>query len=334
VSAGIMQRWQWIETGTVASDRVARPIPGSGEVLLRVRAVGICGTDIHIVDGSLSPMEAPAALGHEISGEVFAVGPGVDDQLIGTRCCVDPLIVCGLCDPCRTGRPQHCVVGAELGVTTSGAWQECVVVPERNCYPIPDHVSFAAASQAEPLHVVLGALDRVSPQLGESALIIGDGATGLYFARLLRAFGCCPVTLVGLRPERLELARSWGIDEVINLRERPLEPERLFGLVIEAVGKAESIRLALAVAAPGARVVLFGLPAADVSVDLWRVVTTEVTLFGGSNAPHVWPRVVTLLRDGTAWVEEVISDRVPFERLPDALERARNGGLKVVIERG
>ena len=239
-----MQRWQWIETGTVASDRVACPIPGSGEVLLGVRAVGICGTDIHIVDGSLSPMEAPAALGHEISGEVFAVGPGVDDQLIGTRCCVDPLIVCGLCDPCRTGRPQHCVVGAELGVTTSGAWQECVVVPERNCYPIPDHVSFAAASQAEPLHVVLGALDRVSPQLGESALIIGDGATGLYFARLLRAFGCCPVTLVGLRPERLELAGSWGIDEVINLRERPLEPERFFGLVIEAVGKAESIRLA------------------------------------------------------------------------------------------
>lgn len=334
MSAARIHRWQWIETGTVASDQVVCPAPGPGEVLLHVRAVGICGTDLHIVDGSLSLLEPPAALGHEISGEVVAVGQGVDDRLIGIRCCVDPLIICGLCDPCRTGFPQHCVVSVELGVTTPGAWQEYLVVPERNCYPIPDHVSFAAASQGEPLHVVLGALDRAMPRLGESAMVIGDGATGLYFARLMRTLGCRPVTLAGLRSERLALARSWGIDEVINLRERPLDAERRFGLVIEAVGKPESIRLAIAAAEPGARVVLFGLPAADVSLDLWRVVTSEITLIGGSNAPHVWPRVITLLSEGTAWVEEVISDRLSFEGLPDALERARNGGLKVVLERG
>ena len=328
-----MQRWQWTGPGTVAGDRIARPAPGPGEVLLHVRAVGICGTDLHIVDGSISPLQPPSPLGHELAGQIFATGAGVDDRLIGARCCVDPLVVCGRCDACRTGAPQHCVHGRELGVTTGGAWQEYVVVPERNCYRIPDHVSFAAASQAEPLHVVLGALDRVEPRPGEPALVIGDGATGLYFARLLRSSGCRPVTLAGLRPERLSLARSWGVDEVIDLQQAPLDPRRRFGLVIEAVGRPESIRLAVAAAAPGARVVLFGLPTAEVALDLWRVVTTEITLFGGSNAPHVWPRVVTLLGDGTAGVEDVISDHVPFEELPEGLHRARNGALKVVLER-
>lgn len=302
-------------------------------MLLHVRAVGICGTDLHIIDGAISPLQAPSPLGHEISGQIFAIGPGVDDSLAAARCCVDPLVVCGRCDACRTGAPQHCVHGVELGVTTAGAWQEYVVVPERNCYPIPDHVSFAAASQAEPLHVVLGALDRVEPRPGEAALVIGDGATGLYFARLLLSVGCRPVTLVGLRPERLSLARSWGVDEVIDFQRVSLDPQRRFGLVIEAVGKPESIQLAVASAAPGARVVLFGLPTAHVTLDLWRVVTAEITLFGGSNAPHVWPRVVNLLADGTAGVEDVISDHVPFERLPEGLQRARSGALKVVLER-
>jgi len=302
-------------------------------VLVHVRAVGICGTDLHIIDGAISLLHAPASLGHEISGQIVALGPGVDESLAGARCCVDPLVVCGRCDACRTGAPQHCVNGVELGVTTAGAWQEYVVVPERNCYPIPDHVSFAAASQAEPLHVVLGALDRVDPRPGESAMVIGDGATGLYFARLLRSSGCRPVTLVGLRPERLSLARSWGIDEAIDFQRTLLEPRPRSGLVIEAVGKPESIELAISSAAPGARVVLFGLPTAYVTLDLWRVVTAEITLHGGSNAPHVWPRVVTLLSDGTAGVEEVISDQVPFEELREGLRRARSGALKVVLER-
>ena len=328
-----MERWQWTGPGTVAGDRVARPAPGPGEVLLHVRAVGICGTDLHIIGGAISLLQPPSPLGHEISGEIVAIGPGVDDNLVGARCCIDPLIVCGRCEACRTGAPQHCASGVELGVTTAGAWQEYLVVPERNCYPIPDHVSLAAASQAEPLHVVLGALDRVEPRPGEAALVIGDGATGLYFARLLRAIGCRPVTLVGQRPKRLSLARSWGVEEAIEFQRVTLEPQRLFGLVIEAVGKPESIQLALSSAAPGARIVLFGLPSAPVTLDLWRVVTAEITLFGGSNAPHVWPRVVKLLGDGTAGVEDVISDHVPFERLPEALERARSGALKVVLER-
>jgi threonine dehydrogenase-like Zn-dependent dehydrogenase len=333
VTAGLMQRWQWTGPGTVADDRIERPAPGPGEALLHVHAVGICGTDLHIIDGSIPLLPAPAALGHEIAGRIAAVGPGVDQNLVDARCCVDPLLVCGRCDACRAGVSQHCVRGVELGVTRAGAWQEYVVVPERNCYPVPDHVSFAAASQAEPLHVVLGALDRVVPRPGEAALVIGDGATGLYFTRLLRSMGCRPVTLVGLRPERLALARSWGVDEVIAFDQGSREPGRRFGLVVEAVGKPESIRLAVASAAPGARVVLFGLPTAEVSVDLWRVVTTEITLYGGSNAPQVWPRVVELLADGTAGVEDVISDRLPFERLVDGLARARGDSLKVVLER-
>lgn len=302
-------------------------------MLLAVRAVGICGTDLHILDGAIATQPAPAPLGHEIAGEVVALGPGVSTLRVGTRCCVDPMLTCATCEPCRTGSPQHCAHGRELGVTTAGGWQEYLTVPERNCYPVPDHVSFAAASQAEPLHVVLGALDRVRPRSGEAALVLGDGPTGLYFARLLHAAGCRPVTLAGARRARLDVARAWGIEEVVDVTRTPLDEGRRFGLVVEAVGRAETIRQAIAVAAPGARVALFGLPTAEVALDVWRIVTTEIRIFGGSNAPHVWPRVVELLADGTAAVEDVVSDRVPFAELEAGIELARAGAVKVVLER-
>lgn len=327
-----METWSWTGAAAVAPGRAPIPQPGHGEVLLHVRAVGICGTDLHIVDGAIETVAAPAPLGHEIAGEVVAAGPAVA-LAVGTRCCVDPMVSCGHCDRCRTGASQHCETGAELGVTTAGAWQEYLVVPERNCYPVPDAVCFAEASQAEPLHVVLGALDRLAPRAGEPALVIGDGPTGLYFARLLRAAGCRPVTIAGATEERLAIARRWGIDEVLDVRAAPIDPERRWGLIVEAVGRTETIRQAVALAAPGARISLFGLPSAEVPLDLWRVITTEISLLGGSNAPHVWPRVVELLSDGTAGVADVISERLPFAALPEALERARAGAVKVVVER-
>jgi threonine dehydrogenase-like Zn-dependent dehydrogenase len=325
--------WAWTGPGAIEHGRAPLPVPGAEEVLLHVRAVGVCGTDLHIIDGAIDTMPPPAALGHEIAGEVVATGPDVTSPAVGTRCCVDPLKTCGRCDPCRRGAAQHCVHGAELGVTTSGAWQEHLLVPARNCYEVPSGVSFAEASQAEPVHVVVAAIDRLGVRAGEAALVIGDGPTGLYFARLLHAAGCRPVTLAGATSERLAVARSWGTLDVVDVRAAPLDGERRFPIVVEAVGDGQTIRQAIAMAAPGARVALFGLPTEEVALDLWKVVTTELTLYGGSNAPQVWPRVVRLLSNGTAGAADVISDQVPFERLPDAIARSRAGALKVVLTR-
>jgi threonine dehydrogenase-like Zn-dependent dehydrogenase len=325
--------WTWTGIGRIEHGTAPMPEPGHGEVLVRVRAVGLCGTDLHIIDGTFASMQPPAALGHEIAGEVVALGPGVDDLAEGARCCVDPLLTCGHCTPCRAGEAQHCLRGAELGVTTGGAWQEHLVVPSRNCYPVGDDVPFAVACQAEPLHVVLAAIDRLRVKAGTAALVLGDGPTGLYFARLLRALGCRPVTLAGATPSRLDVARRWDVDEVLDVGESPLGASRRFPVVVEAVGRPDTIRTAIQMAAPGARVALFGLPAEEVPLDLLRVVTTELTLLGGSNAPGIWPRVVRLLTDGTAGVEDVISHRLPFDRLPDAVAAARHGAVKVVLER-
>ena len=206
-----MQRWQWTGPGTVAGDRVARPAPGAGRSApARARGGDLRDGSPHHRRCNLAP-PAPSPLGHEISGEIVAIGPA---SMTASSARGAASIRSSSAGAVRRVAPATATLrrGVELGVTTAGAWQEYLVVPERNCYPIPDHVSLAAASQAEPLHVVLGALDRVEPRPGEAALVIGDGATRLYFARLLRAIGCRPVTLVGRRPERLSLARSWGVE--------------------------------------------------------------------------------------------------------------------------
>lgn len=329
------EQWLWHGPDRLERASAPAPRPRPGHVVLAVHAVGICGTDLHLIEGLLPGVAPPAPLGHEVAGEVIAVGEDVRRVAVGDRCCVDPLTVCGRCVDCLEGAPQHCREGAEIGIDVAGGWQTLLELPERNCWPLPRDVSMAVGSQAEPLHVVLGALDRVGPKVGERALVIGDGAIGLYFTALLLRGGV-HVTLAGLRERRLALARRWGA-RAVNVAEADLAAE-LDGppqVVVEAVGAAETVEQAIALARPGGRVVLFGLPTQSrLPVDVFRVVMREITLVGGSNAPAVWPRIAELLADMRSQVEEVITDVVPFDALPEGLARAAepDRAIKVVVD--
>ena len=315
--------WNWLGGDRIEQGEAAVPVPGPHEVLLRVRAVGICGTDLHIVRGVIKGPVPPIALGHEIAGDVVACGAGVALLKVGDRCVVDPGIGCGRCEWCRTGQKTYCPQAQQLGITVPGGWQRYLKVPEENCYVLPAQVKHREATLAEPLFTVLGGLDKVQIKAGEAVLVIGGGPAGLLFAYLAQQISSVPVTLAGTRRRRLELARHWGIGRVINVAERPLEEAlagQEFPVVIEAVGSAQTMQQAVTMAAPRGRVLLFGLRGeTSLPIDVTRVVMRDLSLLGTTDNPVVWPRVRSLIAGGMLPLGDMVTQVYAFSRLPEAV---------------
>lgn len=315
--------------------------PGPGEVLVQVKAVGVCGTDLGILDGKNPNARPPLALGHEIAGQVVALGAGTSLYQVGDRVFLDPYIGCGRCPACRAGNKTYCSGGGRhLGIHIPGGWQEYLALPELSCYPAPPNLGDAAVSQAETLYTVISGLKRLQGRPGSSALVIGDGPTGLLFSRVLPLVGCTTVTLAGHHPGRLELGRRWGAAQVIDTHQQPLEDalgERLFDMVVETVGSQAVVAQAVRFCAPAGQVVLFGIPhgGTPVALDTAAVVMRELSLLGATDAPSVWPVVANLLATGYVRVEDMISATYPFERLPEAVQAARSKQtVKIVICNG
>jgi 2-desacetyl-2-hydroxyethyl bacteriochlorophyllide A dehydrogenase len=333
-----MRIWNWI--GGVNFEQVIAPTPVTGphQVLLRVRAVGICGTDVNIVRGLNPAVKPPLALGHEIAGDIVACGSHVTQVAVGDRVAVDPGVGCGRCLWCRTGQKTYCPTVGAIGITVPGGWQEFMVLPEENCYRLPANLGYNAASQAETLFTVLGGIDKLRIQVGEPVLVIGGGPAGLLFARLARQASNVPVVLAGTRRRRLELARRWGVDRVINVAEQPLEQALAgeeFPVVIEAVGAAQSVRQAVAAVAPRGRVLIYGVPAESaISVDIGRIVLRDLSLLGTTDTPTCWPRVSNLLAGGDPNLEDMITHTFPFSRLPEAVVFAMEHREEIICTMG
>ncbi|MFC5401561.1 zinc-dependent alcohol dehydrogenase [Cohnella soli] len=335
-----METRAWIWNGSLVPEMTSLPLPELREhdVLVKIRSIGICATDLHIMKRNVSFAEPPYALGHEAAGEVMKVGAGVTRVGIGDRCTLDPSIGCGRCNACLTGDKHQCAQNREYGLNRSGFWQEYVVISENNLYPLPESVGYDVASQCETIHVCLGGMDKVQLRAGERAIIVGDGPTGLFFARLCKLQGAAHVTVAGSRKKRLELALAYGADEVVNIRERDLlsvVDEQSYDVVIEAVGKTETIQLAQKLVANRGRILLFGLPEHKVEIDVMDLILREITCIGSANAPRVWPRVVELLAANRINVEPMITDRYSYEQLDQAIACAFAGGqdrIKVVVE--
>lgn len=335
------EAWVWHGDSDLRLEPLELPDPGPGEVLLLVRAAGICSTDLHVLQGGVTFVQPPHVMGHEGAGEVMAVGPGAPPALIGRRCAVDTVIGCGHCRFCLGGRKHLCREVQEIGQTIRGLWARHCLVPADNLVPIPDHVSYGAATQMETLHCVLGGVDKLHLLAGETALVLGCGIAGILFARLLRLQGASRVVVTGTRESRLAMALEFGASETVNVREVDLESalqgER-FDVVVEAIGSRESIALAGSLAESGGRVLLFGIPAGhraeiDVMDGIWR----EVLFIATGNAPQVWHRVAALVDAGLIDLERLVSRRFAFETLREAVGFARENHeecIKAVVEMG
>lgn len=325
---------------TFRVERVPDPSPGAGEVLVRVGATGICGTDYRIWSGE-RPVGYPLILGHEFIGSVAAIGPGVTRVKVGDRVAIEPNWGCGVCDLCREGSGNICLARTAVGIDRDGGLAELAILPERACWPAPSSLPSDVLLFAEPLAVVARAVGRAAPRPGESAAVVGAGTLGLLAVQLLRARGC-RVLAVGRTDRRLGLARELGAsDTVVGGGEGVAEAaRRLSGrdgvdLVIETAGTAKAVELAVGQVGfvrPGGRVVLTGLPHEPARVEFFWVVRREIDIRGSMIYRTEFQEAVALLAEGRIRVEPLLTHRFPLAEIDAALMAHRDPtSIKVAV---
>jgi L-gulonate 5-dehydrogenase len=327
----------WTGINTVEIEQRSLTSPGPGEVLLQLRAAGICGTDLHLLSGTHPQAKPPLVPGHEFTGVVHGVGEGVDPSLKGVRVGADSYRGCGNCLFCASDNPQLCERGTtEYGINIDGGWQEYLVVPEKNLYVLPDSVSFVEAGAGCILNCPMAAVEMVHVQRGESVLILGDGPSSLVMLQLFRLRGAGSITVSGHRDVRLNLARKLGADSVVNTHKDELATALgtragTFDVVVDAVGTSETLTQALILSGKRARVHLFGLPESpltDLPMDefLWK----ELTMTGSTGAPALWPSAMEQIQNGSLRVLPIISHRFTLDKAQEAVEYILNNQSKIV----
>ena len=271
--------------GTYGVSDVPRPHAGPGEVVVEVRACGLCGTDVHIARGEFPPSPYPLIPGHEFAGVVVEQGPGVDTPQVGSRVAVDPTLACGQCAACREGHPNLCARWGAIGDTVNGALAEQVAVPARLCYGIPDRMSWGEAALIEPLSCVLWAIHRVGPVIGARALVSGGGTMGLLLAQMLNRAGVSQITVLEPNASRQAVAREVGVMDVLAPDDQDALAARQadgFDLVADATGIPAVIQGGLGRVRRGGTFLVFGVApqAAETVFRPFDVYNRDMTIVG------------------------------------------------------
>jgi len=323
--------------GHVELRDVPAPRPQRGEVVLQVGAVGVCGTDLHILAGEY-PCRPPVILGHEFAGTVAALGGDVTRWKVGDRVVSMPFaVVCGTCRYCLDGEFGQCEARLSYGSGVNGALAECVAVKETGLYPLPEGQDFVSGSVTEPLACVTKAVFDVGElQPGESVVVVGPGPIGLLTTQVAKAAGAS-VALVGLRSDvaRLDLGRSLGADSVFYADDVALARQLdRADVAFECSGAGPGFRLALRLARRQGRVVQVGLFGRTIEVDLDSVVFKDLTVRGSfASNPASWERALSLMGSGLVDTRRLVSDVFALKDWKVAFDRARGrSGLKVVIQ--
>jgi len=266
-------------------EEVPEPVIGEDEVLIRVRAMGVCGSDLHLYSGGRI-IPYPHILGHEFAGEIIQVGASAGDLRIGQRVTSEPNFWCGKCAYCQAGRQNLCVSRIPLGVDIDGAQAEYVKVPARFVWPLPDNVPYEQGALVEPLTVALHCVRKSRAQVGDTVAIMGCGSIGLLALLCAKAAGC-RVVAVDVVPGKLEFARKLGADEIVNSRESdPVNVVKQMtgglgpAVVLETAGVSPVPEQAVAMVRSGGRVMFVGLTTQPAQFAPITVVRREVEISG------------------------------------------------------
>lgn len=324
--------------GNVRVGSIPDPTPEPDELVIRVGACGICGTDLHIMDGDSPLVCYPVVPGHEFAGEVVAVGRNVSSDMkinVGTRVAVDPTLNCGHCEFCRTGRENLCLTYNAIGVTVNGACAEYVTVPAAKAYILPEHLSFREAALIEPISCAVHGIHLINPRAGDTFLIVGAGTMGLMLTQLALHGGASKVAVADLNTQRLHRAKQLGVHAIHTDINKLLEDEPLgFDCVIDVTGVASAIEGAFAAVKRGGKLQIFGVAPGEARISLspFRIYNDEITVLGSMAVLHSFEPALHLLSSGAINTEVLLTTALPLDDFPDALSMVRRGeGVKTQI---
>jgi threonine dehydrogenase-like Zn-dependent dehydrogenase len=322
-----------------------KPQPGPGQILVQIKATGICYTDVSILNNKYKgrkPVPIPVIMGHEGAGVIAELGPGVKDLTVGDRIGMEVLSGCGKCLQCQRGFKNMCQDWEHLGITCHGTFAEYVVLPANLAHKLPDEVDFAEAAFLEPLSLVVRSLEHSKPMVGETVAILGPGSLGMFHLQAYKAAGASKVIMVGLDQdrERFEVARELGADHLLNLSQQ--DPVKAIleytdgqgaDIVVETANSPKATQMAFDLAAPRGRVILFGLyPEATFSpVQMLR---KGLTVIGDvALVPRQFLMAMNWVKSGKVSVQKMITKRFSLDQAREAFEAGRQGTtVKVLFE--
>ncbi len=315
--------------GDLRYETLPDPSPAAREVVVRVHACSICGSDVHAFHGKHPRLTFPRILGHEFAGEIVAVGREIANFRVGQRVCCDIDIPCGACAPCREGRTNICETLQTMGFDKDGAYAEYVAVPDYNLYPLPDSVSYDDASAVQVLGISFHAVaHRAQPRAGEQVAVIGAGPIGLGAALIAQSMGAT-VTILDVLDYRLDMARKLGIGEAIDSRTTDLRAHALkvtggrgFDKVIECVGgrQEQTVNDAVSMIRRGGRITIVGtFPDNKATIPIAYIKDREIDLIFSRGNFQAFAPCLELVAQGTINPSLYISHRFPLTRAVEAL---------------
>jgi L-iditol 2-dehydrogenase len=330
MNALLLKEYMKLELTTMPAPQIA-----ADEVLIRVRACGICGSDVHGLDGSTGRRIPPLVMGHEAAGEVTALGAGVRGLRIGDRVTFDSTIYCGQCKYCARGEVNLCDNRQVMGVSPGpyrrhGAFAEYVAVPQRIVYKLPDALNYEQAALIEAVSVAMHAVNLTPVRLGDSAVVIGAGMIGVLAVQCLKAAGCAQVIAIDPVQSRLEMAQALGATETATDAEK-FDAD----LCLECVGVKEAVRSAIGAVRKGGAVTLVGNVSPVVELPLQDVVSRQIRLQGSAASCGEYPAAMDLMARGIIRVDPLISAVAPLAEGADwfaKLYRREDNLIKVILQ--
>jgi Threonine dehydrogenase and related Zn-dependent dehydrogenases len=329
----------------IAMEELPVPRPGSGEVLVKVMAVGVCGSDVHYYEhGRIGPyvVESPLILGHECAGVVVACGPGVTRFRPGDRVAVEPGVTCGRCALCKAGRYNLCPHVRFLATPpVDGAFVQYLVHREDFLFAIPDSMSFEEAALIEPFSVTIHALNRAGFHPGQSAAVIGLGPVGLMTVAAARAFGASLVIGCDREAERMNAALKLGADAVVEAGQDAAREIRRatdyigVDVALETAGHPMAVQTAFQSVRRGGRMAVIGLPAdPEVKFNIPHLCDNEIEVYGIFRYANTYAQGISLMSAGLPGIRELVTDRFDLEHTEQALTQAmtnKRTSLKVFV---
>lgn len=325
---------------------VPEPVIAHNEVLVRVKACAVCGSDVHGMDGSTGRRIPPIIMGHEASGLIEEVGTDVKSFFKGDRVTFDSTIYCGECHYCRRGKTNLCDKRRILGVSCgeyrqNGAFTEYIALPQHILYRLPDSVSYEHAAMVEPLSIAMHAVNSAGVSVNDSAVVVGTGMVGSLIIQLLRLSGCRKVIAVDIDPDKLELAGKSGAHaglkaDILNFREEVLKLTRNNGadIAFEVVGITPAFKTAIDSLKKGGVLTLVGNLSPLVEFPLQTIVTKEIKVYGSCTSAGEYEACLDMIADRSVNVDLLISKIVPLAEgalWVNNLYNKKAGLMKVIL---